>query len=66
MNEMAYVCQAWLPLVIWQQVDAPRYHKGFIGGAVISSLLICTAFLTRFLHNREIAQKEKAQESSDE
>ena len=66
MNEMAYVCQAWLPLVIWQQVDAPRYHKGFIGGSIISALLICTAFLTRFLHNREIEQKEKAQETSDE
>lgn len=24
MNEMAYVFQAWLPLVIWQQVDAPE------------------------------------------
>ena len=66
MNEMAYVCQAWLPLVIWQQVDAPRYHKGFIGGSIISALLICTAFLTRFLHNREIQQKEKMQETSDE
>jgi len=66
MNEMAYVCQAWLPLVIWQQVDAPRYHKGFIGGSVISALLILTAFLTRFLHNREMLQKEKAHESSDE
>ncbi|EOO00250.1 putative pantothenate transporter protein [Phaeoacremonium minimum UCRPA7] len=28
MNEMAYVLQAWLPLIVWQQVDAPRYlHK---------------------------------------
>ncbi|KAI1767706.1 MFS general substrate transporter [Hypoxylon sp. FL1150] len=30
MNEMAYVVQSWLPLIIWQQVDGPQYHKGFI------------------------------------
>lgn len=28
MNEMAYVLQAWLPLIVWQQVDAPEYRKG--------------------------------------
>ncbi|KAK2778779.1 hypothetical protein FQN53_001636 [Emmonsiellopsis sp. PD_33] len=26
MNEMAYVFQTWLPLIVWQQVDAPRKH----------------------------------------
>jgi ACS family pantothenate transporter-like MFS transporter len=57
MNEMAYVIQAWLPLVMWQQVDAPQYHKGFVGGAVLSGLLIVTALVVRFLHNRELAQK---------
>ncbi|KAH9909642.1 MFS general substrate transporter [Xylariomycetidae sp. FL2044] len=30
MNEMAYVFQAWLPLLVWQQVEAPQYRKGFI------------------------------------
>ena len=63
-NELAYVCQAWLPLIIWQQVDAPRYHKGFIGGATISAILIPTAFLIRFLHKREVRQKKLA--SSDD
>lgn len=57
MNEMAYVIQAWLPLVMWQQVDAPQYHKGFVGGAVLSALLIVTALGVRWLHNREIRQK---------
>lgn len=66
MNEIAYVCQAWIPLVIWQQVDAPRYHKGFIGGSVISSLLIVTALLTRFLHKKEIELERKRQETDDE
>jgi len=64
-NELAYVCQAWLPLIIWQQVDAPKYHKGFIGGATISAILIPTAFLIRFLHKRELRQK-KLTTSDDE
>ena len=57
MNEMAYVLQAWLPLIVWQQIDAPRYQKGYITVTFISALLIATAFGTRFLHNRENAQK---------
>ncbi|KAK0709171.1 major facilitator superfamily domain-containing protein [Lasiosphaeria miniovina] len=28
MNELVYVVQAWLPLLIWQQPEAPRYFKG--------------------------------------
>lgn len=54
MNEMAYVVQAWLPLIIWQQVDAPQYRKGFIGVACISVALIITSLVTRHLHQREI------------
>jgi len=27
MNEMAYVCQAWLPLIVWQTTSAPEYQK---------------------------------------
>lgn len=58
MNEMAYVVQAWLPLLVWQQVDAPRYHKGFITVTCLSVCIIITALSTRFLHNREIRQRE--------
>jgi hypothetical protein len=53
MNEMAYVFQAWLPLVVWQQVDAPEYRKGFIAVTVLSVLLIVTTFVIRFLHQKE-------------
>ncbi|KAK2746887.1 hypothetical protein FQN55_005373 [Onygenales sp. PD_40] len=47
MNEMAYVFQTWLPLIVWQQVDAPRYHKGYITSMVMSSALIVTALTIR-------------------
>ncbi|CAI7634039.1 unnamed protein product [Penicillium palitans] len=53
MNEMAYVFQAWLPLVVWQQVDGPEYQKGFITVTVLSVILIISIFVVRFLHNRE-------------
>jgi ACS family pantothenate transporter-like MFS transporter len=53
MNEMAYVLQAWLPLIVWQQVDAPQYQKGFITVSVLSLLLIFTAFTVKFLHKRQ-------------
>jgi MFS transporter, ACS family, pantothenate transporter len=53
MNEMAYVLQAWLPLIVWQQVDAPEYQKGFITVSVLSLILIGTAFAIRWLERRE-------------
>lgn len=58
MNEMAYVFQAWLPLLVWQQVDGPKYQKGFITVSCISFALIITSFVIRRLDNKEKAQKE--------
>jgi hypothetical protein len=59
MNEMAYVIQAWLPLLVWQQIDAPQYHKGFITVTCLSVCIIITALSTRFLHQRENRWHEK-------
>lgn len=53
MNEMAYVLQAWLPLLVWQQVDAPQYRKGFITITALSASLIGTGFITKALHKRQ-------------
>ncbi|KAL1303594.1 hypothetical protein AAFC00_006959 [Neodothiora populina] len=73
MNEMAYVFQAWLPLLVWKQVDAPRYRKGYIMATCVSALMIATAFLTRILHKRELARRPaylvnegQSEDSSDE
>ncbi|KAI0805909.1 MFS general substrate transporter [Xylaria sp. FL0064] len=57
MNQFAYVVQAWLPLIIWQQVDSPQYHEGFITMVFLSAGLIITAFIIRFLHQRERSRK---------
>jgi ACS family pantothenate transporter-like MFS transporter len=66
MNEVAYLIQIWLPLIIWQQVSAPRYHKGFVTAACLSLALIGVCFLVRSLHNKELARKraeKRGQES---
>lgn len=60
MNQMAYVFQAWLPLVIWQQVEAPAYPKGYPSMVGLSVGLIAIAFVIRFLHKREIRLKAAA------
>ena len=54
MNEMAYVLQAWLPLLVWQQIDAPQYRKGFITVTALSAALIGTGFVTKALHKSQI------------
>lgn len=53
MNELAYVFQAWLPLIVWQQIDAPQYQKGFITLVIMCVLLIITTFSIRELERRE-------------
>ncbi|OXV10425.1 hypothetical protein Egran_01806 [Elaphomyces granulatus] len=54
MNEVAYIFQIWMPQVVWQQVDAPQYQKGYISLTMMSAIHIATAFMLRFQHNREI------------
>ena len=66
MNEMAYVLQAWLPLIVWKQTEAPRYRKGYITITFLSASLIVTAFVIRALHAREVAKQNPDQERSAE
>lgn len=53
MNEMAYVVQVWLPLLVWQQIDAPQYRKGYITITILSAGLIATGFITKALHKSQ-------------
>jgi len=50
---MAYVLQAWLPLIVWQQVEAPRYHKGYVTMIFLSATLIATPLVIRVLHKKQ-------------
>ncbi|KAK3692003.1 major facilitator superfamily domain-containing protein [Podospora appendiculata] len=57
MNEMAYVVQVWLPLLVWQQVEAPRYIKGYVTMVFLALAMIVTALIIRVLHHRERDKK---------
>ncbi|RMD41710.1 hypothetical protein DV735_g3386, partial [Chaetothyriales sp. CBS 134920] len=57
MNEMAYVFQAWLPLLIWKQVEAPRYPKGMPTMIAVAVLLLITTAAIKYLHQREKAAR---------
>lgn len=48
-NELAYILQAWLPLVVWQQIDAPQYHKGFITSACLDAAMLVVAIAIRYM-----------------
>ena len=58
MNELAYVVQAWLPLIVWQQIEAPNYRKGSITMVGLNIGLIATALTIRHLQQREVLQKK--------
>ncbi|KAF2097984.1 putative MFS transporter Liz1/Seo1 [Rhizodiscina lignyota] len=66
MNEMAYVFQAWLPLIVWQQVEAPKYHKGYIAVTIISAILIVAAIATRQLQIWETRSKYNAEGEAED
>lgn len=65
MNEIAYLFQAWLPLVIWQQVEAPEYHKGFVSVSFISGLMIVLALVVKVMWKRELEKKSFKEELRD-
>ncbi|KAJ0415163.1 major facilitator superfamily domain-containing protein [Aspergillus carlsbadensis] len=48
MNTMSHVFQAWLPQIVWQQVDAPKYRSGFISCAGMAIGLLCMVGVVRW------------------
>lgn len=54
MNDMAYVLQAWLPLLVWKQTTAPEYRAEFVTVTVLSAVMIGTAFVIRALQRKEV------------
>ncbi|KAM3523112.1 hypothetical protein NHJ13051_005292 [Beauveria bassiana] len=57
MNEMGHVFQTWLPLLIWQQVEAPEYRKGCLASIAIAIAMMGTAMTIRHLQRIETASR---------
>lgn len=65
MNDIAYVFQAWLPLVIFPQLEAPRFKKGFIGTIIINLLMFIALAAVYWLHRRTKRQDSIVTSQSD-
>ena len=57
MNQMAYVVQIWLPLLIWQQIDAPMYSKGFTTVLFLSVAILPMTGVRWWLRRQEFKQE---------
>ncbi|RPD59697.1 MFS general substrate transporter [Lentinus tigrinus ALCF2SS1-6] len=67
-NMWAYVMQAWLPIVIFPQVEQPRVLKGNITTACINFGMMSFAMLTLYLSRRDqrLAAKRRASTAPSE
>ncbi|SMR53685.1 unnamed protein product [Zymoseptoria tritici ST99CH_3D1] len=53
MNGMGWAVGAWLPLIVWQQVEAPQFRKGYITATLLSAAMIVMALVVKKLHERQ-------------
>ncbi|KAL6230835.1 hypothetical protein BDW75DRAFT_234093 [Aspergillus navahoensis] len=52
MNTMSHVFNAWLPQIVWQQVDAPEYRMGYTSCAVMAVALAFMVWVVRMMQYR--------------
>jgi hypothetical protein len=57
-NTLAYVTGAWVPLLTFNQNDAPEFHKGFTYIACLSSLGLIMVLVTLFFTLRDEKREE--------
>ncbi|KFY84297.1 hypothetical protein V500_09412 [Pseudogymnoascus sp. VKM F-4518 (FW-2643)] len=65
MNQFGNTVSAWLPLIVFQQVESPRYYKGWVTLTAINSSLIISTLVTWQLQKREDAKRAVVEDSND-
>lgn len=65
MNQFGSTVSAWLPLIVFQQVDSPRYYKGWVTLTAINSSLIISTLVTWQLQKREDSRRAVVEDSND-
>ncbi|KAJ3557664.1 hypothetical protein NM688_g1349 [Phlebia brevispora] len=65
-NTFAYVFQAWLPIVIFPQVEQPLVRKGNIATAGIDFGLICVCLMVLFMQKRDERKAAALQSDTSE
>lgn len=63
MNTMAQVVQVWLPLIVFQQIHAPRYYTGWVTVSVLNACLILATLGVWWLQKKENASRETGEDS---
>ncbi|KAH9885787.1 MFS general substrate transporter [Cubamyces lactineus] len=63
-NMFAYVVQAWLPIVIFPQVEQPRVFKGNVATACINFSMMVFAMATYLLSRRDERRARKLRPST--
>ncbi|KAJ3784988.1 MFS general substrate transporter [Lentinula aff. detonsa] len=58
-NMWAYVMQAWLPIVLFPQVEQPQVRKGTIATACFNLGMMFFAFLTFLLQRRDDSRRQR-------
>ena len=53
MNTMGQVVQVWLPLIVFQQIHAPRYFKGWITVSVLNFFVVFATLAVWWLYRTE-------------
>ena len=64
-NAAGYAFNAWLPLLTYPQVEAPRFRKGFIFSTVAFVVQGFSTVLVWYLARRESRKKAEVVETSE-
>ncbi|KAG7905813.1 hypothetical protein KL907_002960 [Ogataea polymorpha] len=65
-NTLAYVTAAWVPILVWNAEDAPRYPIGFRYNAGLASLGLVMTITAWFLTRRDTKKKALLEAQQDE
>lgn len=57
MNTMVGVMGTWLPLIVWQQIEAPKYNKGFITATSLGAVCLFLVPLIKWLQDKETVKR---------
>lgn len=66
MNSMGYAFNAWVPLLTYPQVDAPKFRKGFIFTVCAFVAQGIITGLIAFMQKRDAKKKAKEVDADEE
>jgi len=66
LNAVGNAMGAWIPLLAWKTVEAPRYFKGYVMSIVIAPLYFGVTLLVFYLAERQKKQKAAEKERTEE